>query len=187
MAQFAIPTPDENLVPGWNVQGNFTSVATVGAPGQGYSSPAAVAVPTAAYNTQSQATAGFPNPPGAGNIGAENAGSQTVSILTNPGYADGNTSLSGAPLTSPNVTTAGVQNPYGMNAQVTMVVPVGVTSMYVCPFQLTGQPAGTSAPWVQVQAVAFGGTTTTTVGVPPAGYIKTVGANVTSSSWTPTF
>lgn len=177
--------PDENLIPGWNSQGNFALASTVGTPGQGYATSGVVpASPN--LSASSQALSGYPQPPGALNIGTENAGSQTVPVLTNPGYADGSTLLNVTPLTAPNVTTAGVQNPFGLNAQTTMVVPTGVTAMYVAPFQSTGQPAGTSAPWVQVQSAAFGSTTTATVSVPPAGYIKTVGANVTSTTWTPT-
>jgi hypothetical protein len=186
MSQFAIPTPDENLVPGWNVQGNFASSATVGVPGQGYASPAAVPAPTAAYNTQSQANAGFPNPPGAFNIGAENSGAYTASILTNPGYADGNTIIAGTGLTAPNVTTTGVQSPYGLSAQATIVYPSGATAIYVAPFQTTGIPAGTSAPWVAVLTgnAAAG---TISVSVPAAGYLKTVGANATSTTYVPVF
>jgi hypothetical protein len=186
MAQFAIPTPDENLVPGWNVQGNFASVSTVGEPGQGYASPAAVPAPTAAYNTQSQANAGYPNPPGAFNIGSENSGSYTSSILTNPGYADGSTQLTQAPVTLA-ITTAGVQNPFGMSAQVTATLSTSVTALYVSPFQAAGQPSGTSSPWVAVVSGAPAGSEIISFMVPPGGYAKTTGAATTATTWTPTY
>lgn len=82
MATFAAQPQDENLVPGWNSQGNFPSVATVGKPGVGY----AVAGVTGAVTTQAQSLSGFPFPPGAMNIGAENSAAYTTQILQNGSY-----------------------------------------------------------------------------------------------------
>jgi hypothetical protein len=181
MAQFAQPTPDENLSPGWNVQGTGSAQSTTGIPGQGYAQGA----PVGASISTGQAGAGYPNPPGAGNIGAENSGSYTQSILSNPGYATGSGAYS-ATLTAPIPTTTGVTNPFGMNATATVVDPIGTTAIYVCPWQPTGQPSGTSAPWSEAWGGPAAAGQILSISVPPGGYIKTVGANSTSVVWTPT-
>lgn len=176
-AVFGQPTPDENLVPGWNSQ------SSPAAPGY---AQAGVAPATTTVSTASQASAGYPSPVGAENVGGENSGSQTVSILTNPGYADGNGTLLTANATSPAPTTAGVQQPFGVNSTAVLVVPISVTAIYVSPFQAAGIPAGTGSPWVE----AWLGTSTAgqiiAITVPPAGYVKMVGANATSVTYTPT-
>ena len=173
MATFAQPTPDENLVPGWNVQANAPAGFAQAAP-----------VPTT--TVVGQAGAGFPNPPGAGNIGSENSAAYTTSALANGSYSLTPTTSLSASLTSPNVTTAGVQQPFGVNAIATLVVPVSVTAIYTAPFQSTGQPSGTSAPWVQVWTGTSTAGQVIQINVPPAGYVKIVGANATSVTYTPT-
>lgn len=69
--------PDENLVPGFTVQN--------AGGGTNYS---ASYVPVVGLTTvASQASAGFPYPPGAINVGSENSGSYAESILTNESYS----------------------------------------------------------------------------------------------------
>jgi hypothetical protein len=172
MAQFAQPTPDENLSPGWNVQGTGSAQSTTGVPGQGY----AQAAPVGAGITTGQAGAGLPNPPGAGNIGAENSGAYGVSVLSNPGYATGSGSFQGT-LTAPLPTTTGVQSPYGMNAMAA-VTGAAITSVSVAPFT-TGTPQYTVVSTVTASANPI------TVSVPPGGFIKTVGGNATAVVYTP--
>lgn len=171
--------PDENLVPGWNSQGNFTLASTVGTPGQGYATSGAVpASPN--LSASSQASSGLPQPPGALNIGTEASGSQSVPVLTNPGYADGSTILNPSALpTTPVPTTTGVQNPYGMNAIVTLTVGTAATTASVAPY------AATAA------AAVFGTAQTAPIGttgfmVPPAGWIKVaLATNITGVTWAP--
>jgi len=179
MAQFAQPTPDENLSPGWNVQGTGSAQSTTGIPGYAQGAPVGASISTG------QAGAGYPNPPGAGNIGAENSGSYAQSILSNPGYATGSGAYS-VTLTAPIPTTTGVTNPFGMNATANMVLPVSVTAIYVAPWQSTGQPSGTGAPWTQVLPATSTAGEIFPVSVPPGGYVKLVGANATSVTWIPT-
>ena len=165
MAQFAAPTPDENLVPGWQVQGN----APLGFAQSGV-------IP--AVTTAGQANAGLPYPPGAENVGAENSGSQSVSVLTNGSYSVGpNTSLANS-ATLPLPTTTGVQQPYGVNTQAA-VTGASMTGLMVAPFT-TGTPAYTTVATFTASANAV------TVSIPPGGFIKTVGANATAVVYTPT-
>jgi hypothetical protein len=174
MAQFAIPTPDENLVPGWNVQSNFTNASTLGEPGQGYAT-AGVTPPAVALSASYQATAGYPQPPGALNIGAENSGSQTVSILTDPGYSVASGTILGA-VTAPTIpaSTVAAANPSGLAALVT--ITGGTTTVIsTAPFNAAGSG---SATFTQV-----GTTTPATVTVPPGGYIK-ITYSVVPTSWT---
>lgn len=186
MPIFAQPTPDENLSPGWTSQGTGSAQSTTGIPGQGYATPAAVPAPTAALSAALQASAGFPQPPGAANINGENSGAYGASVLTNPGYADGNTLISGTPLTSPLPSTAGIQSPLGTSATAT-ITGAAITAIYVAPFQNTGIPSGTSSPWVQVATGTAGFAVDINVAVPAAGYVKTVGGNATAVAWTANF
>lgn len=176
MAQFAAPTPDENLTAGWNVQGNFTLASTLGFPGPGYGITGVVP-PQAIFSNQPNA--GFPQPPGALNIGAENAGSQTQSVLTNPGYADGqNTQLGN--ITAPTIpaSTVAAVNPSGLASLVT--ITGGTTTVISTAPYAAGGPS--AAVFTQV-----GTATPATVTVPPAGYIKiTYSVIPTSWSWTTT-
>lgn len=175
MAVFAQPTPDENLVAGWNNQGNFTGASTLGIPGAGFAQSGAVPTVT----NVGQASAGTPQPPGAENIGSENAGSQTVSVLTNGSYSvTPNTSMT-TTATLPVPTTAGVQQPFGVSANAS-VIGAAVTSIAVAPFT-TGTPAYTTVATFTASANAV------TVTVPPGGFIKTGGASATSVTYTPTF
>lgn len=171
--------PDENLVPGWNSQGNFTLASTVGTPGQGYATSGAVpASPN--LSASSQASSGLPQPPGALNINAENSGSQTVPVLTNPGYADGTTLLNPSALpTTPVPTTTGVQNPYGMNATVTITNTTTATTAAVAPYAASAA----TAVFGSNQPVIVG---VTSILVPPAGWVKVASAtNITGVVWTP--
>lgn len=174
MAQFAAPTPDENLVPGWNSQGNFTNAATLGVPGAGYSQAAPFGQVTPLTG---QANAGFPNPPGAMNVGSENSAAYSTSVLANPGYADGSL-IRGATATTPIPTTAGVNQPFGTEALVSLVIPVSVTAIATAPFT-TGTPVYTNV-WTGTssagQVVVFS--------VPGDGWIRMTGANATSVTYT---
>lgn len=79
---FAQPTPDENLKPGWNVQGTGVGQSTSGVPGEGY----AEAGVTGDVTNNSQAGSGFPWPPLAEDIGSE-AAANTTPILQNASYS----------------------------------------------------------------------------------------------------
>lgn len=166
MAQFAQPTPDENLVPGWNVQAN------TGSPGFAQSG----VVPVTA--NVGQAGAGLPNPPGASNIGSQNSSAYSESVLTNGSYAVTPTTTLSQVATLPVPTTTGVQQPFGVNTQAA-VTGASVTSIAVAPFT-TGTPAYTTVATFTASANAV------TVSVPPGGFIKTGGANATAVSYTPT-
>lgn len=176
MAPFAQPTPDENLVQGWNVQGNFTAAATVGVPGAGFTQPAVVPATT----NVGQTSAGFPNPPGAGNVGSENSASYTSQILVNGSYSISPVPSLSAGITAPAIpaSTVAAQSPSGLNSTVT--VTGGTTTVIsVAPWSSGGAAAAT---FTQV-----GTTTPATFSVPPAGYVKiTYSVVPTSWSWTPT-
>jgi hypothetical protein len=162
-AIFAQTTPDENLKPGWNVQGTGVGQSTSGIPGEGYAEPGVIP-PGSTLSAQLQPTAGVPFPPGALNnsfIGGENSGSYFQSILTDPGYADGSTILgqSVAWTTAngliPATTVAKVQ-PFGTNALMT-VTGGTVTAIDVTPF---GAASGTT--------LVLEGGQTLSVSIPPA-------------------
>lgn len=175
MAQFAAPTTDENLTGGWNVQGNFPNAATLGFPGPGYGITGVVPPPS---TLTGQANAGFPQPPGALNIGAENSGSQTQSVLTNPGYADGQNTQLGA-ITAPAVpaTTVAATNPSGLAAIVTLAGGT-VTVVATAPYN----PAGAGSATFTTVATASPATVT----VPPAGYIKLTYSVAPTWTWVTT-
>jgi hypothetical protein len=177
MAQFAIPTPDENLQPGWNVQGNGATQATVGVPGAGYAQAAAVPASVVGVG---QLGSGVPNPPGALNIGSENSATYSTPILENGSYAVTPTTLLTQPAAStPVPTTGGVQNPFGMNATISITSGASATTVAVAPFT-TGTPS--YGPNISLTASGV-----TQVSVPPAGFIKAaVPADITAVSWVPT-
>lgn len=180
MAPFAQPTPDENLINGWNVQGNFTAAATVGIPGAGF----AQAALTPAVTVQGQTSAGFPNPPGAGNVGSENSAAYTSQILVNGSYsASPTTSLSQTATAPLPVTANGVQQPYGVNTTAA-ITGASITSIKTAPFQASGVPATGSGVWTTVWTGTASGNPIS-VSVPPAGYILTVGGNATAVVYTP--
>lgn len=168
MAQFAQPTPDENLSPGWNVQGTGTAQSTTGIPGAGYGQSGNST--TALGPGFNQNLAGLPQPPGALNIGAENSGSQTAQILTNPGYA---TATGPATRTMP-VTIGGV----ALSAPAvpaTTVLATNPSTIYAALVTITGGtltvvktgPAGTASYAAATQVGTAAGTYT----VPPGGVI----------------
>lgn len=174
-APFAQPTPDENLVQGWNSQGNFTAAATVGAPGLGFAQSAAIPATTVA----GQPSAGFPSPPGAGNVGAENSAAYTAQILVNGSYSINPVPSLSAALTAPAVpaSTVAAQSPSGLPTIVT--ISGGTTTVIsVAPWNAGGAAAAT---FTQV-----GTTTPATVSVPPAGYIKITYSVAPTWTWTPT-
>jgi hypothetical protein len=160
MAQFAQPTPDENLVPGWNVQAS--GATGPGDPGYG------TAGNTGTVYSPGQPLSGFPQPPGAENVGAENAGSQTVSVLTNAGYADATgpggrqlpQNISGSTVNPPAVPATSVVATNPTNLVATVVISGGTLTVVK-----TGQPGQTFAQATQV------GTTAGTYVVQPGGVI----------------
>lgn len=187
MATYAQQPQDENLVSGWNVQGNYSSTLqeTFGIPGSGYAEPGAAGVPTVTEgnNTQNLPGSGYPYPPGAMDVGAEESGSYGVPILQNPGYADGST-LIGAEAALPVPTTTGVQQPFGVSTMAAIVVPDTVTAISVAPFV----SSTVLSPATPVYTVVWSGTATAaeeiTVTVPAAGFVKMTGANATSVTYT---
>lgn len=178
MAQFAIPTPDENLAPGWNVQGTGTGQTVSGIPGAGYGQAGNV---TLTYGP-GQLTAGLPIPQGALNVGAENSGSQTAQILTNAGYADATgaanrllpANIGGSTVNPPAVpaTTVLATNPTQLAAS---VVITGGTLTVV----KTGT-AGTASYAAATQV----GTTAGTYIVPPGGVIGITYTVAPTWTWT---
>lgn len=166
MAVFAQPTPDENLVPGWGVQADAPL---------GYGTTAGNS--TTAYGP-GQASAGYPNPPGAIDIGAEASGSYSSSVLVNPGYADGTghaqTLLGTGNLPDvPSVPSSAVvaTNPTTLVALVTIT---GGTLTIV----KTGTVGQTYAQATQV------GTTAGTYAVPPGGVIGVTYSVAPTWTWT---
>lgn len=184
MAQFAVAPQDENLTSGWNVQGNAPGggtnygQTTIGAPGSGYGQAANT---TLSYGP-GQVSAGLPQPPGALNVGSQNSGSQTLSVLLNAGYADATgaanrtlpANIGGSTVNPPAVpaTTVLATNPTSLAAQVVItggtltVVKVGV------------QGTATYAAATQV------GTTAGTYIVPPGGVIGITYSAAPTWTWT---
>lgn len=173
MPTFAQPTPDENLVQGWNVQGNFTAAATVGAPGAGF----AQAALTPVVAVQGQTSAGS-------NTMAGGVAPFETNVLVNGSYSvTPNTSLTQTATAPLPVTANGVQQPYGVNTTAA-VTGAAITSIKTAPFQPSGVPGTGSAVWTTV----WTGTASAnpiSVSVPPAGYILTVGGNATAVVYTP--
>lgn len=175
-AIFAQPTADENLVPGWNVQGNNGGTA-----GNGYATAGAVP-PAPNLSSALQGSAGFPYPPKAEDVGSENDGASGVSILTNPGYATGNGTILGA-ITAPTIPASGtaLANPSGLAAQVS-VTGGTLTEIQVAPFTAAGVG---SAVFTEVAAGDAAGSAP--VVVPGGGWIKlTYSVVPTSWSWVTT-
>jgi len=166
MAPFAQPTPDENLVQGWNVQGNFAATST-GVPGAGFAQPAAIG-PVANVG---QASAG-------GNSQAGGVAPFETNVLVNGSYSVSPTTSLLQSAAAPIPTTAGVQQPYGVNT-LAAVTGASVTSIAVAPFT-TGTPVYTTVATFTASANAV------TVSIPPGGFIKTGGANATAVVYTPT-
>lgn len=163
-AIFAQPTTDENLTPGWNVQGTGAANSPgPGAPGYGQAGNTTTSI------TTGQALAGLPQPTGALNTGAENSGSQTVSVLSNAGYADATgpatrtlpATIGGQSLSAPAVpaTTVVAANP---SASLAALVTITGGTLTVVKVGSNGQ---TYAQATQV------GTTAGTYTVPPNGVI----------------
>lgn len=175
---FAQPTPDENLIPGWSVQGGGVGQSTSGIPGSGYSQ---AGNSTLTYGP-GQLLAGFPQPPGALNVGAENSGSQNVSILTNMGFASATgaanrtlpSNIGGTVVNAPAVpaTTVLATNPTSLAAS---VVITGGTLTVV----KTG-PQGTASYAAATQV----GTTAGTYIVPPGGVIGITYSAAPTWTWT---
>lgn len=158
MATFAQQPQDENLVSGWNVQGNNFSTSTFGQPGGGYAEAGVIG----AVTTASQPNAGFPYPPGAANVGAENSGSYTTSVLENESYSV--SQVAAATGTNPTAVGAAITVPTG-----------GYTAKVLSGLSLvvTNLDSGTVSYTVNGSA---------TVDVAAAGDIIPAGAAVTSTA-----
>lgn len=111
--------PDQNLVPGWDVQGNAPA-------GYGQAGNSTTVL------TGGQLGAGYPSPPGAGNANAsENSASYTTSVLANAGYADATgpatrtlpATIGGTSLASPALGTTGTNPSNSLAALVTGIAP----------------------------------------------------------------
>jgi hypothetical protein len=175
MAQFAQQTPDENLSPGWTVQGTGSAQSTTGIPGAGFAQSAVVPAGTVVGQT----SAGFPNPPGAGNIGSENSAAYTSQILVNGSYSVSPTTSLSQLLTAPTVpaSTVAVQSPTGLNATVSTTGGT-VTAISVAPWNAGGSAAATFTQVATSSPAAFS--------VPPAGYVKMTYSSAPTWVWTPT-
>jgi hypothetical protein len=190
-AIFAQQTPDENLKPGWNVQGTGVGQGAIegasgsGVPGAGYSEPGVVPA-TAPLSGPLQSQAGVPFPPGALNqsfIGGEASGSYFQSVLSDPGYANAGNNLLATPVTvlEANLVTAGNQNPFGVAAICNVLSGATASTAQIAPFIATGVANAVFGSAVDLTASAG-----TEVIVPPAGFIKFgADADVTSITWTP--
>lgn len=164
---FAEPTANENLVPGWNVQGNISGDGQTG-----YAQEGNVA-PVSGSATVGQAGAGYPNPPLAMDIDAEASGAYTESALTNGSYTYPVTTAIGTTVNGPVVTTAGVQSPFGTASVAYLTLPAGVTEVTVN------------------SAVVWSGTSTAGQQVlinvdAPGATVATVGGDATATSWSST-
>lgn len=170
----SFPATTSSCLYGWSAQQLGANAGQTGYAQNGIA-PAAAVVGSAL-----QAGGGLPYPALAEDVQGENAGSQTAQILTNPGYADGNTML-GA-ITAPSIPASGtaVQNPSGLAAIVTIVA--GTVSA------IATAPWATSAGAATFTTVNPGETgTETQVTVPSGGFIKlTYSVVPTSWSWVTT-
>lgn len=174
-AIFAQPTPDVNLVPGWDVQGNGNA-GTPGPDAPGYGQ----AGNTGTVYGPGQVLSGVPYPQGAENIGSE-AATISTPILANPGYADatgpgGRTlpaNIGGSTVSVPAVPATGVVAVNPTNLVATVVVAAG--TLTVVKVGTTGQ---TFAQAAQV------GTADGTYTVPPGGVIGITYSVAPTWTWT---
>ena len=166
-AIFAQPTADENLVPGWNVQGD--SPAGYGQAGN-----------TGTIYGPGQDLSGYPQPPGAENIGSE-SGSSSTPILANAGYADATgpggrqlpQNIGGSTVNAPSIPASGTVATNPTNLVATVVIAGGT---------LTQVKVGTAGQtYAQATQVGTGDGTYT---VPPGGVIGiTWSVTPTSMTW----
>lgn len=167
MAQFAIPTPDENLVPGWNAQGNTSA---------GYGQ----AGNTGTIYGPGQSGAGTPQPPSTGSQGTNGAAAE--SVLVNPGYADATgpgtrllpQNIAGSSVALPTVPATGVVVANPTNLVATVVIAANgatITSVHV------GNAGQTYA------QAAVAGTAAGTYTVQPGGVIG-IAYTVATPTWT---
>lgn len=155
-----MPNQDQYLNYAWHAQ-KLGATAGQSGYGQHSTSPNENAPNQAAAAV---AGAGLPYPAGALNVAGEASGSQSVSILSNPGYATGNGTLLGN-VTAPAVpaTTVGIQNPFGLAAQVTLS---GGTVSVVATAPNQGGTAGAGTYTTVATA------SPAQVTIPPGGWIK---------------
>lgn len=108
-AIYAQPTPDENLVSGWTVQGNINPGGETGYAQAGV---------TGTTTNVGQAGAGFPLPAGAMNANPnENSAAYSESVLENGSYSVTPTTQIGQTLAvTVGVSPATVANPFGTSA-----------------------------------------------------------------------
>lgn len=177
MAIFAQPTADMNLVPGWDVQGNG-SAGNAGPDAPGYGQ----AGNTGTVYGPGQTGAGFPNPPGAENVGGENSGSYGESVLVNPGYADATgpggrqlpQNIGGSTVNAPSVPATGVVATNPTNLVATVVIAANGATITAVK---TGSAGQTYAQATQA------GTAAGTYTVQPGGVIG-IAFTVATPTWT---
>lgn len=131
-AIYAQPTPDENLVSGWNVQGNVNPGGETGYAQAGVTGNVA---------NVGQASAGFPLPAGAMNANpSENSGAYSESVLENGSYSVTPTTQIGQTVSWTGAaipaTTVAKAQPFGVNAVMT-VTGGTVTAISYTPFGST--------------------------------------------------
>ena len=171
MATFAQPTPDVNLVPGWDVQGNG-SAGSPGPDAPGYGQ----AGNTGTTYGPGQVAAGLPLMQGTG----MSAGEQASQVLVNPGYADATgpggrqlpQNIGGVTVNPPNVPTTGNVATNPTNLVATVTVSAGT---------LTAVKVGTAGQ-TYAQATQVG-TTDGTYTVPPGGVIGWAGSVAPTWTW----
>jgi hypothetical protein len=132
MAVFAQPSKDENLTPGWNVQGGSNGNGKPGTGAPGYAMPGV----TGSVSTSSQSGAGLPSPPQAEDVGMDTALNDT-SILENESYSVSPTTQIGQSITwtGAAIPASGtpLAQPFGMSAVMT-VAGGTVTALSYTPF-----------------------------------------------------
>jgi hypothetical protein len=157
-----VNVPDENLVPGWNVQGGSNGNTSSGPGSAGYAQKGvtgdiSVAIPGSATSNPG---GGFPYPPGAMNVGSENSAAYSTPILENSSYS-----------MQQNLASAGT-NPTAVGAVITTTAALSAVVL-----------SGLS---IMLQTIPSEGTITYTVSggsaiTPTAGSIIPAGAAITTS------
>lgn len=167
MAIFAQPTPDENLVPGWNVQGGASGSSFSGPDAPGY----AQAGVTGDIATTSQVGAGAPSPYGAEFVGTEGQNTPSgYNSYTNPGGLLANASYSVSQVMAPTGT-----NPTQVGAVITTTA--ALTGVVVSGLSLMVQALGTGTTTYTVGGLA-GGTVAVGTIIPAGAKITTTASGV---------
>lgn len=155
MAQFAVPSKDENLTPGWNVQNGIAADGDTGYAQPGNAAPGAVTV--------GQTGAGGDSMNGS-------TGPYVTDVLQNGSYTSSvNTVLNQNVTVTP--TGLSTQNPFGLPANAYVTIPEGVTEITV----------NTAVVW---SGTVTESTVVDCPNTPGGAVIATTGANATSITFT---